>query len=376
MTVTRSRFISRFINSRDLTCFTLGLFILVILILFSLTGCSSDKEKVPPTIKPVKTIQVGGKHQTVRRSFPGKIKATNEAILSFQVEGQVIQLPVLEGDKVKQGALLAKIDPKKYKDKVDQAQARHDLAKAQFKRASALVTNHHISEADYDKIKAEYEVAKADLSTANRNLDDTNLRAPFPGIVAKKFIDRYEYVKAKQKVLLLQDVTTVDIEISVPENLVVHLREEQNKITPVAIFEAAPKYRFPIRFKEFSTQADPETQTYTVVFTMNQPKEINVFPGMTTRVEVHIPDYSANASDFYTLPSSAVFNDENGKPSVWIVDPKTMTLQKRHVTVTRLSNTSIRVTQGLKPGDRVVTAGVYFLKANQKVKYLDPKDVK
>ena len=310
---------------------------------------------------------IGQAQGNIIRQFPGKISANKEAILSFEVPGSLIELPILEGSVVKKGQLLARVDPKRYANKVDEATAKFERAKADFLRASDLVKKDFVSKAEYDAKRAAYVVAESNLSTAKRDLRDTTLYAPFDGIVSQKFVDNHEYVQAKQKICHLQDLTLVDVEINVPQTVMLMIQKDK-EYQPVAVFEAAPDRSFHLRFKELSTRADSETQTYRVVYTMHSPKDINILPGMTVTVRVAIPDFKSGGKDFHEIPASAVFDTAQNKPAVWVVDMSTMTVKLREVKVTRLSQDKVRVTAGLKPGDRVVVAGVHFLKSGEKVK--------
>lgn len=271
--------------------------------------------------------------------------------------------------------MLARIDPKKYQEKVSKTHAKYLETLAQYQRAAKLVKNRYISEAKYDAARANYQVVKANYGAAQQDIKDTYLRAPFNGVIAKKHVDNFEFVKAKETIAYLHNIQSVDVEIDVPENLMINFLREaedrQNKHHPVALFNARPKQKYPLRFKEVTTQADAQTQTYRVVFTMKRPKNLNVLPGMNVNVAVKVPDFSSSNQQFHELPSAAVFMSEDKKPMVWIIDPKTMEVHKRVVTVSRLSKNNIQVLSGINAGDRVVTAGAHYLKQGQKVKLME-----
>ena len=200
----------------------------------------------------------------------------------------------------------------------------------------------------------------------------TNIHAPFNGVIAKRYVDNYEHVKAKQPVVELNDLSKLDVEIFVPENIMINIKEGHAQNT-VAVFEAAPGKQYPLSLKELTTKADPETQTYRIRLTMEASKDFNILPGMTVTVKTDIPDYKSGANEYYVIPAGAVFVDENNQPNVWLVDDKSMTVKKTPIKVTRLAGKEIRVLSGIKPNDRIVTAGVHFLKEGEKIKLLKPK---
>lgn len=348
-------------------------FIFTILCLLNIIGCQDQPEQKKQVVKPVKTMVIKNPTAVTERNFPGKVLASQEAVLSFQVAGQIIELPILEGTLVKAKQLLGRLDPDKYQDRVKETEAKYIRAKAEYERAAHLVKGGYISQTEHDTKKSAYLVSQANYNTAKRNLADTYLYAPFTGLISKKYVEAYEHVQAKQAIFKIQDVSHVDIEVNVPENIMMNVKKDddgRNKI--FAVFSGSTK-RYPLKYKKLSTEADQETQTYRLVLTMPAPTDINVLPGMTVTVYAKLPDFNNQGSDFFLVPASAVFSGNDNKSYVWIVDPETMQVKKVAVTVTRLSGQSIHITQGVKPGDRIVTAGVHFLHEGQKIKLLEPQ---
>lgn len=341
------------------------------LVVLSLSACQDDEvqEKIAP--KPVKVYVVGDKVKLISRDFTGKALAATKAELSFEVPGKLIKLPVVEGTKKKKGELIAEIDSRRYQDKVSQEKAKFQLAKAQFDRAAALIKKNFISKNEYDILESNVNIAKANLSTAQKNLKDTVIYAPFEGWVAKKFVENFEYVKAKETVVSFHDLERMDIEIQLPEYIVLQAREEMSK-DPVVIFKGVNK-TYPIKFKEFSSKADPDTHTYRAVFTLQAPQDINMLPGMSVIVRIQIPDYKNNKQAFFEIPVSAVFSGKDDKPQVWVVSKQTNSISPQTVTVANMTGNSIKVLSGLKPGMMIVSAGAKFLRDGQKVAPIEEK---
>lgn len=348
--------------------------IIFLLALGLLTGCEEKKEQ-PKIIRPVKTMTLGQPQTTITRYFPGKVSASKEADISFQVTGNVIKLPILEGQKVKKGDLIAELDPEKYQQAVNATKAEYIRAEADYGRAKKIVEQGYITRAEFDKKKSEYLNAKAKYQTAQRDLNDTKLYAPFDGIIARKYIENYEYVAFKQPIAHLQNINNLDIEIDVPENVILTLQKTgKDKLpTPVVQFETLPDKSFPVTIKEYSLKANPDTRTFNMVFTMPHPQTVNILPGMTATIKAQLPDTKANGKGFFAVPSSAVFVDANKVSYVWLVDTNTMQVHKHQVTVSTMENGSIKITSGLKSGDVLVTAGVHYLQENEKVNFLESK---
>ncbi len=350
--------------------------LLLLPLLLILAACHKEEKPKKDDVRPVKTMVVGQPKSEVIRNFPARVLAHDEARLAFEVPGRLVKFPVVEGQEVKEGELLAALDPHQYEQKVNETKAQYIRAKADYDRAEKLVKNDYISRTDYDKKRAEYIAAEANYNTAKRDLRDTKITAPFAGLIARKLVKQYENVKAKEDIVLLQDVETLDIEINVPEYIILNLKKANQShggdTNAKVILEGAPTKEYALKFKEFSSEADPETQTYRVVFMLPAPANVNVFPGMTATVKVPLPDLKLNKGEYIAVPSEAVVKSADGKPMVWVVDTAAMTVSPRHVEVSRLDKSTIRILSGLKSGETIVIAGAQFLQKNQKVSIMQP----
>lgn len=339
-----------------------------------LSACD-NAEQVQDTrdaVRPVKTVVVGGAEGGAIRSFPGRVEAANRADVSFSVGGKVVEIAVNEGDQVKDGQVLARLDATDFRIRVKDRQATFDEASANFERGKALVGKGTISRRDFDRLKADFQNSEAALQLARQELAYTTLEAPFAGSVARRLVENFEEVQAKQPVISLRSVEDLEVKIDVPENIVVQFKRvdpdqrDPNRVPVFASFDAAPGERFPLTFKEVSTQADSQTQTFEVTFTLQPPEKLNVLPGMTTTVTADFSRVFERERAFY-LPAGAVIADSELKGRVYVVDESTMTVHARPVQVGSMRGNEIAVTVGIDVGDRVVVAGVPFLVEGMKV---------
>jgi RND family efflux transporter MFP subunit len=341
--------------------------------LLAAAGCSQERTAPPPMpARPVKTLAVGGV-AGFERSFPGLVRASNQVNLSFRVGGQVIEYPVRDGQAVRQGQLVGRIDPKEFEIRLDSATADFERADADLRRISALYEKDAVAKADLDGARAARDMAAAAVEDAKTRLDYTYLRAPFSGRIGETLIDNFEYVTAKQPVLSLIDVTLIDILVDVPEGLVVTAPEFGPAAPPgrlVARFDGVPGREFGLSVKEVATQADPRTQTYRVTLTMPQPEGINVFPGMTANVVRHVPESGAGGP--IIIPAVAVFADPTGAAHVWIVDPAGDTVTRRRIETGGPSGTDdIQVVSGLEAGETIAVSGVTQLREGMQIRPID-----
>ncbi|MGB5199719.1 MAG: efflux RND transporter periplasmic adaptor subunit, partial [Sedimenticolaceae bacterium] len=288
--------------------------------------------------------------------------------------GTVQELPVKEGDRLQEGDLVARLDPTDYQIVVDDRQATFDKAEKNFARGKQLVGSGAISRLDFDRLEAEFKNAQAALNAATQDLAYTELKAPFGGIIAKREVDRFEEVQAKQTIAILQNIDMLEVKFDLPESIVRGIRGDdgtaneraRDQIKVFASFQDQPEEMYPLEFKEIATKADDKTQTFETTYLMKQREQGTVLPGMTADVTVDFADYIDSAMAF-TVPVSAVVGDYKLDPQVWTVDEASMTVSPRTVRVGRLVGEGIEVLGGLEPGARVVTAGTPFLVEGMKV---------
>ena len=366
--------------------YLLNVLMITLLSMTFISGCSEKQQKVEKVeeIRPVKTIVVKAPDAGGNRHFPGRIDANKKAELSFRVSGKIKELPVKEGDEVHKGDLIAKLDPTDFQIAVNDKKALFTRAANDYHRGQKLVKEGHISKMDFDKLEANFLSSRAALNLAKQQLAYTELKAPFDGIVARRHIQNFEEVQAKQPIVTLNDNEILEVKFDLPENLILRLQKVgvvedgedlkmKDRIPVFAAFQSQSDKQYPLTFKEMSTKADSSTQTFSVTYTMKRPKDVIVLPGMTATVKI---DFSKvmEAKHIFYLPVSAVIADAALKPVVWVVDEKTMQVAPVSVKVGTMKGNQIEVTEGLKDGQRVVVAGVPFLYKGLKVSLMSQSE--
>ncbi|MBW2057564.1 MAG: efflux RND transporter periplasmic adaptor subunit [Deltaproteobacteria bacterium] len=357
-----------------------------------ITSCGKGEEEVArEVIRPVKIMTVPSSGAISGLTLPGKVRASRRVELAFKVVGgRLIELPVegKEGKFVKKGDLLARVDPKDFQveirnvqGKLGEARAALKLAKSEYERVLRIKKKDPgaVSGALVDKrreavsrAQARIKSLKAVVEDAKNRLGYTYLRAPFSGVIAKRYVDNFQEVQPKQPIVSLEDIYRVEILVDVPENVMAMAKEQQKgTVTAVAEFPTAPGKQYPLKLKEYATKADPATQTYQVVFELPQPESINVFPGMTATV-VLSPRGEETQETQILIPAGAVLAEPDGKNYVWVVDPENMTVHKQSVKVGSLTGSeNIVIQEGLKGGEKIVVAGVLKLQEGMKVRLWD-----
>lgn len=350
------------------------LFVLAIPLLALLPGCSDNAEPpAPVAVYPAKLHQISPVTHGQLRRFPAQVQAAERAPLAFRVNGELVSLPAQSGQVVKEGTLLARLDPADFQLRLDDRKARFELAQSQFRRIDDLFTQGQISRAQYDQAKAELDISKAAMATARTELSYTELRAPFAGVVAEVYADNHQPVTAGKTVVMLQAADQLEVRVQVPENLMAHLLSgTSNQYQPEVEFEALPGQRFHAAYKEHTAQADPQTGSFTVTLAMARPAGLNVLPGMSASVHVDLQQVLSQQTPPLLIPPQAVLQsgDQLSGSStgmVWLVNAD-MTLSPREVTLGQLTSEGLEIRAGLQPGETILAAGVHQAWAGMKIR--------
>ena len=346
--------------------------VLFIAAVMALAACGGEEETTEevPVVRPVKTITLGG-DQGGGRSFPGKVQGSQRVNLSFRVQGPLVEFPVNEGDEVKKGQLLARLDPRDYQIAYDEAYALYIEAVADYNRYRDLYERDAVPVADLDVRRAKRDTARARLDYARANLDYTTLKAPFSGYVGAKYVQNFQEVRPFDNILSLQDLTVVEIVIDLPENIPSSVRQG-DIVKLYATFRAAPGEEFPLTIKEISAQADPRTQTYRATLSMDQPESIRVLPGMTAQVHAQGKTIGSRDGEYFIIPAIAVVPGDGDGQYVWVVDQNNSTVHKRKVSVGSVTGErDIEILGGLKSGEMVVVSGIVQLREGMQITLMD-----
>ncbi len=350
-----------------------------------LMGCGEETQVSEP-IRPVRVYKIDKQSATESKSFPGKVKAAREVSLAFRVPGQIVSLDVKEGDFVEQDQLICMLDQRDFQAAVADLEARlagalsvYNESRLNFERNKKLLESDIIAKAAFDAAQSNYATSRANVASleqevkrAKLNLQYTKLEAPFSGTIAIKYANNHEYIQAKEPIVQLEDLSSLDIVVDVPETVWARTFKNGKKemLNFFATFEAFPNRKFPLSLKEYQTKANAGTQTYSVTLKMNLPSDIAIQPGMTAEVSGSMPLSSEKMP--VSVPVSSVFGNGDGKKYVWVLD-KEGVVHKRQVTVGRIQDDKFSVLTGVSLNETIVECGVNYLVEGQQVKILDKR---
>ena len=341
-------------------------------------GCGEEAPEPEEVARPVKILEVQGSGAVLTREYPGRIRAIQQADMAFEVPGKIVEFRFKEGERVEEGEMLARLDDRDYQARLDSARAQSENARVNFERAQKLFEEGALAALERDRRRTVYDTAEADLREASKAVEDTALRAPFAGVMAKKLVEDFQNVQAKQTVLILQDESNLEIRVNVPERDMTgggarNLDPEEitRRIEPRVIVSAIPDREFPARVKQISMIADPTTRTFEATFVIERPEEVSVLPGMTAKVIINAPAEAAGRSGM-RIPASAAVSDDEGKAFVWVVDPSSMQVRPVPVELGELSGSDVSILSGLSAGDQIAISGVHQLREGMTVRRFEP----
>ena len=345
----------------------------------ALASCKQEEVvEVEPPPRPIKIFRLDGDLGDTRPDYPGRIKAVKVVELAFEVDGHIIDWNVEEGQQVRKGQILSRLDPRDYQADAEAARARLRLAEAEYRRESKLFASGSGTQRDLDVATRSRDVSRAELRISTKALEDTKLRAIFDGVIARKLVTDFRNVSAREPVLLLQDESMMEVVVDVPERDLaggrcdLDIKKWNASAKPMVQLSALPGREFPVTLTELATAADPATRTFRATFAMAKPDGVAILAGMTAKLV--LTGLQTTSADDFLLPVDAVVGDSNAEPFVWLVDEDAMTVSKQPVTAGPITGDRIVVKDGLEGGQAIAMSGVHLLTDGMQVTELMESD--
>lgn len=348
---------------------------LVLAATLALSSCTEEKVETKPDIRPVKVVEIAKATNVRSLEFSGSVKSRTEMNLGFRIAGKVTERLVDIGDRVRPGDVLSRVDPTDYQLAVDSAQANlaaaekavetarlvNERAKVLFKKDAMPKAQVEQAQLAYDQAVSTRIAAASSLEQAKNQLSYAELKSDRDGIVTAINADRGQVVSPGTPVVTVVAEDEKEVQIAVPEHDIADFRPGK---AVKARFWSDEALVLAGKVREVSASADPQSRTFSVRVSL--PNDPRVLIGMTATVEAE----AARGADTITIPLSALAEKDGGK-IVWTVDRKAATVHARQVEVADFTADGVGVTEGLAPGDLVVSAGTQFMTENLKVKLPD-----
>lgn len=347
-----------------------------------MAACNQEKER-QVVAQPVRVFVIGDGKEMPFRSFPGEVVSPRTGRLSFEVSGRLVEFPIQNGQLVKKGDLIGQLDRADFIAARDSAQASFDAAKSNFERSEGLQKRGAVATAVLDRARQELDMADAALRTATRALEETRLLAPFDGRIANRIARELQNVRAQEQVAILEDISTLEIEINIPErDMMLGSRgltvdEARELIEAKVEFSTIPGQRLDLDLKTFSTRANPVSRTFLVSFAFEPPPDQNILPGMTATVLLRrTPESTAGAADgkpVRMVPVEAL-TTQSGASTIWRLDPESMKVSAVQVEVEAIKGGAALIrTEELANGDEIVASGARFLAEGTPVRRMETR---
>jgi membrane fusion protein, multidrug efflux system len=354
------------------------------LCLLAAVSSACEKEvKREVVAQPVRVHIIGDGQKMPFRSFPGEVVSPRTGRLSFEVSGRLVEFPIQNGQLVKKGDLIGQLDRADFIAARDSAQASFDAAKSNFERSEGLQKRGAVAMAVLDRARQELDMADASLRTATRALEETRLLAPFDGRIANRIARELQNVRAQEQVAILEDISTLEIEINIPErDMMLGSRgltvDEARELMEAKLeFSTVPGQHIDLQLKTFSTRANPVSRTFLVSFSFDPPPHQNILPGMTATVMLRrAPENSAMSADgkpVRLVPVEAL-TTHSGASTVWRLDPASMKVSAVPVEVEAIKGGAALIrTEALANGDEIVASGARFLAEGTPVRRMETR---
>lgn len=299
---------------------------------------------------PVQVLEIEPRRMVERLATTGTIRANEQIDLVSEITGVVEAIHFAEGEPVTRGRLLLKIDDKELRAQRERARYRLRLAEAREERQRELRRLGVISEQEYDVASSELNVLGAELALVEAQLQKTEIRAPFDGIVGLRRVSEGSLLSPQTRIATLQDVDPVKIDFTLPEAYA-------GRVGPGSRVELRVKgvdNAFEAEVYAVEPRVDPETRSL-LIRARSPNSDGRLLPGAFADVTLAVRE----VRDALVVPSLAVIPELGGK-KVFVLEEGTA--QPRRVETGIRTETEVEITTGLAPGDRVIVSAIQRLR--------------
>lgn len=315
-------------------------------------------------VKPAKLMEVTAGSGGLTRQFFGQVVARQTVDLAFQVPGQIVEFPVIEGETVEEGALIARLDLETFELALEQARLQKEQADRTVERLSKLSGN-AVSQVTLEDAVTAAALAGVAVKNAEYAYENATLLAPFNALVATRNLANFTTIGAGTPVVRLHDMSELRIEIDVPEILFQRAGED-NDVTVTAKFPASERV-YPLEIREFNAETTAIGQTFRLTFALPEAEGLHVLPGSSVTVTARVN----SGPPVIAVPPTALATSGDGAVSVLVFSPTEDdlgTVERRTVEAAVAEDGSFRITSGLEDGEVIVAAGVAALESGQTVR--------
>jgi len=338
--------------------------ILAIFLLIFWAGCRSDKKQTQKVKKiPVKLAVVEQKEMARVLHTYGRLATKKEIKLSFKINGIIEKILIDEGQSVKKGQLLARLDLSEIDAQVKQARSSFQKAERDLERAGNLYKEKAATLEQFQNIQTAFQVAQSQLKIAEFNLRFSEIRAPSKGRILKRLVEENELVGAGMSVFFFAS-TDKDwiVRVGVSDSDLVRLKLKD----PASVtFDAYPGLEFRASVSEIVESADPMTGTYEIELKVDA-RERRLVSGFVAKVDI----FPSSKSCYAIIPIDALVEADRNHGYVYTVNNDSKTARRIPVTIGFLFEDKVAVVSGLDKITHVVTEGAPYLSDGAEVEII------
>jgi membrane fusion protein, multidrug efflux system len=296
----------------------------------------------------------------------GSVTAVQGVTVNAELPGIVHEIAFDSGAVVAKGDLLVKLDTSLEEAQLRALEAQEELARITLARERTLRTQNMISESELDTAEATLKQNKANADAVRATIEKKTIRAPFAGRLGIRMVNLGQYLDTGKPIVSLQSLEPVYAEFTLPQQELAQLKTGMRVSLTT---DAYPGRRFEGKLTAITPQLDPATRSVGLQATLENPNQL-LRPGMYARMEVFLPE----EQKVLVIPATSVLSAPYGD-SVYVIEPKAATngapaglvVRQQFVRTGRVHGDFLSVESGLKPGERIVSAGIFKLRNGMSV---------
>lgn len=313
----------------------------------------------------VVSVRGGEIARTLRAN--GTLRAAQQSSVRAKVAGEIIEVTVREGDRVKAGQVLAQIDRSEYLSRLADRQSSFEAARAQATFAEStrrkneeLLQKNFISSQAYDNAKSSAEASaalaksqQAQVNLARKALDDTVVRAPIDGWIAERAVQRGDKTPVDGKLFTVADLSVLELEALVPANEIGHVEVGQSFVTTLEGYDAK---KLPGRVARIGSAAQAGNRSVPIYIEIENP-DAALKTGLFAEGSITLELHEAQA----LVPITAV-RSESGANFVYVIEAGRIKRQPVELGLISEAAETVEIVKGLEPGTQVIAANLGHLK--------------
>jgi membrane fusion protein (multidrug efflux system) len=296
-------------------------------------------------------------------SAVGSVNAVQGVMITAEIPGTIREIAFESGAVVNQGEVLLKLDTSSEEAQLRSLEAQAELAQTSLNRTKSLRADNTVSQAELDQAEAAVKQVVANADNIRATIAKKVIRAPFPGRLGIRQVNIGQYLEAAKPIVSLQSLTPVYGDFSLPQQ---DLARIKTGLQVRVISDTYPGKTFTGTLTAINPDLDPVTRSVKLQATFDNAEQL-LRPGMFARMEIIFPE----VQPVLAIPATAVLSAPYGD-SVYVVEAATnaadgLVVRQQFIRVDRTRGDFVSVASGLKPGDQVVSSGMFKLRNNMAV---------